>query len=103
MTMNTISTSHNEVFNLLNLIRPWAMVDQYKVRIGADADGGYVMPSNSIKSNLVLSIGIGDEVSFDKELAERGAKVLQFDHTISSAPYEHPNIFFSLKVGGRTI
>jgi hypothetical protein len=84
-----------ELFNLLNLIRPWQMISDFKGRIGSDADGGYVMPSSSRKSNTVLSIGIGNEVSFDNDLALLGARVIQFDHTIEASPSKHPNIEFN--------
>jgi hypothetical protein len=75
-----------ELFELLNLIRPWQMISDVKVRIGSDADGGYVMPSSSRRSNTVLSIGIGNEVSFDNDMARVGARVIQFDHTIERSP-----------------
>jgi hypothetical protein len=89
-----------EILNLLNLIRPWEMASESKIRIGAAHDGGYVLPACSRDSNLVLSIGIGDEVSFDAELAGRGATILQFDHTIEKAPLEHPNIRYFRKGWG---
>jgi hypothetical protein len=87
-------TSQDDVLEFLNLIRPRHLVSDFKVRIGADGDGGYVMTSRSRDSNLVISIGIGDQVSFDLALAEGGARVLQFDHTIAGAPVDHPNISF---------
>lgn len=87
-------TSQQEVMALLALMRPQQMVTDHKVRIGGDADGGYVMPSLAMKSTTVLSIGIGDQVSFDAELAERGAIVHQYDHTIPGQPMVHPNFRF---------
>lgn len=92
--MNNTPVSQYDIINLLNLIRPWHMVTDVKIRIGNPADGGYVLPSRSYRSNRVLSIGIGDEISFDKVLAEQGAKILQFDHTIPGPPLQHPNIRF---------
>ena len=84
-----------EIFNLLNLIRPWQMISDSKIRMGSEADGGYVMPSCSRRSNTALSIGIGDEVSFDNELARQGARVIQFDHTIDKAPSNLPGLEFN--------
>lgn len=84
-------TRQAEIVEFLNLLRPFHMASDHKVRIGGDADGGYVMPSMALKSTAVVSIGIGDQVSFDAELADRGAVVLQYDHTIPGAPKQHPN------------
>lgn len=86
--------THAELFALLNLIRPWQMASDVKVRLGSDGDGGYVLPSVAQRSNAVLSIGIGNEVSFDNQMAALGARVLQFDHTIPASPSQHPQIRF---------
>jgi hypothetical protein len=99
--MNPKPVTHAELFALLNLIRPWQIASDVKVRLGSEGDGGYVMPSTSKKSNTVLSIGIGDEVSFDNQLAELGARVLQFDHTIAGSPSTHPRIKFHRVGWGR--
>lgn len=88
-------TSQQEVLDLLALLRPQQMITDHKVRVGGDADGGYVMPSLTLKADLVLSIGIGDQVSFDAELAERGAVVHQYDHTIPGQPMAHANFRFN--------
>ena len=87
-------TTQQEVMDLLALLRPFDMASDHKVRIGGDADGGYVMPSLARKTNAVVSIGIGDQVSFDAELADLGATVLQFDHTIPGAPLVHERLRF---------
>ena len=88
------TTTQQEVMDLLALLRPFDMTSDHKVRIGGDADGGYVMPSLARKTNAVVSIGIGDQVSFDAELADLGATVLQFDHTIPGAPLAHERLRF---------
>lgn len=96
--------SQQEVLELLGLLRPLHMASDHKVRVGGDGDGGYVMPSLARRSNLVLSIGIGSatQVGFDSELADLGAQVLQFDHTIPGQPVAHENFrFFSLGWGAR--
>jgi hypothetical protein len=87
-------TTQREIVEALNLLRPYHMASDHKVRIGGDADGGYVMPSLALGTTAVLSIGIGDQVSFDEELAGRGAVVHQYDHTIPGAPKAHPNFRF---------
>lgn len=100
--MSNTNVSQSELFNLLNLIRPWQMISDVKVRLGSNADGGYVLPSSSRSTNTVLSIGVGEEVSFDNELAALGARIIQFDHTIERSPSQHPNIEFIRKGWGAT-
>jgi len=83
-----------DLLDLIEHIRPWQMADLTKVRVGAPADGGYVLPASALRSNLVVSIGIGEEVSFDDEMARQGCAVLQFDHTIERSPSREPGARF---------
>ena len=51
--------------------------------------------------NVVYSIGVGDDVSFDMDLAARGKEIFLFDHTVDQPPLSHPNFhFFKCAVGG---
>jgi hypothetical protein len=61
-----------------------------------------VLPSLALESNLLVSIGIGNDISFDAEFAKQGAKIYQFDHTIEAPPYGHPNMHFFRKGWGVT-
>ena len=93
-------TNQGEVLTLLNLFRPWHMMNHNKIRLGAPNDGGYIMPDLALESNLLVSIGIGDDISIDAEFARRGAQIYQFDHTIAAPPYEHPSMHFFRKGWG---
>lgn len=102
MTADT-PPSQREILDLFKLIRPWTMQGTTKLRIGADHDGGYVLPAQVLGCDSVVSVGIGNDVSFDLVLANRGAKILQFDHTVEGVPVEHPNFMFhKLGWGPRT-
>jgi len=83
-----------DLLDVIERIRPWQMADLAKVRVGAPADGGYVLPASALRSNLVVSIGIGEEVSFDDEMAGLGCAVLQFDHTIERSPSQAAGVRF---------
>lgn len=96
------NTTQGEVLGLLNLLRPWHVMNRAKVRLGAANDGGYVLPDLALESNLLVSIGIGDDITFDAEFARRGAQIYQFDHTIAAPPYEHPSMHFHRKGWGAT-
>ena len=89
-----LTPSQNEILDLFKLIRPWSMRSNIKVRIGNDCDGGYVLPASALNCDAVVSIGVGPDVSFDLVLAERGAKVLQYDHTVEDVPQPHSNFIF---------
>ena len=92
--------NQSEVLDLFKLIRPWSMRENSKIRIGNDHDGGYVLPACVLQCDAIVSIGVGPDVSFDLVLAERGAKVLQYDHTVDDVPQHHPNFIFHKKGWG---
>lgn len=71
------------------------------VRIGGDrGDGGYIMVDDFNDKMRAYSVGIGDNVSYDSELANKGIKVFMYDHTICRLPQVHSNfIFHRLGVG----
>ena len=81
---------------LLWLIRPEGIVGLSKVRVGnPDGDGGYVMADAFDGVAGALSVGIGADVSWDLDIANRGIDVFQYDHTVSGPPVSHPRFHFS--------
>ncbi|HZE91738.1 MAG TPA: FkbM family methyltransferase [Rhizobacter sp.] len=93
-----------QVLDLLKMIRPWTMRANQKVRVGNAYDGGYVLPAAILNCDAVVSVGVGHDVSFDLVLAQRGATILQYDHTVEGPPQAHENFrFHKLGWGTRTI
>jgi len=86
--------TQQDVLEVVGMLRPWLTARTPKLRFGNPYDGGYVVPATALDCTDVLSIGIGGDVSFDLALADRGARVLQFDHTVDRAPRTHPNCTF---------
>ena len=82
----------------LALISPVAVLNKPKRRVGGPNDGGYVMLDDLDGIGVCYSLGVGPDVSWDLEMAERGALVLQYDHTVENAPAMHPN-FRHFKIG----
>ena len=82
-----------EIMRVMRKLQPRAFEGR-KLRLGRNQDGGYVVPEHALACDAVLSIGIGDDVSFDHALAERGRFVLQFDHTLAAPPPPHENCLF---------
>lgn len=82
-----------DILTLLGYIRPRAF-EGSKVRVGGSNDGGYVLPCAAALCDALLSIGVGNDVSFDHEFAGFGRFVLQFDHTLAQPPEHHENCLF---------
>jgi hypothetical protein len=61
-------------------------IDANIARFGDYGDGGYVIVDDLGKSDVLFSIGIGDNVSFDQKCEIRLSKVVLVDHTV-------PNFF----------
>ncbi len=59
------------------------------VRIGREHDGGYLMLDEFSPSMIAYSFGICDDVSWDKDMAERGINCFMYDHTIDRLPETH--------------
>jgi hypothetical protein len=95
--------AQKKVLQLMRDIHPRSMRNMKKIRIGGMNDGGYVVPECILKCDTVLSIGIGNDVSFDLELANQGMTVLQFDHTVDGSPIAHSNFVFEKKGWGNCI
>lgn len=65
------------------------------VRIGGErGDGGYIMVDDFNSQMHAYSVGIGDNVTWDMELAHKGIKVFMYDHTIYHLPQVHNNFAF---------
>jgi len=86
------------VLETLALLVPWDLPDHGKALFGAAGDGDYVLVDMCRPSQVILSFGIGPSVNFDLVMAERGHKIIMFDHTIEQLPAEHEN-FTWVKTG----
>jgi hypothetical protein len=80
---------------LLSLLMPMAAKGVGKVRVGCDGDGGYVMLDDFRNINSCYSVGIGPEVSWDLDMARRGLRVFQYDHTVKEPPVKHDKFIFT--------
>ena len=56
------------------------------IRIGGPNDGGYVMLNNLNEVDGVLSLGVGPDVSWDKDLSQKIQLIHLYDHTINGLP-----------------
>lgn len=86
-------SAQTEVLSIIQRLKPYAS-ELRKVRVGSLADGGYVLPDDLEGISAVLSIGIGEEVSFDVHFARAGVPVYQYDPTVECPPIDHANFQF---------
>ncbi|MEO5349585.1 MAG: FkbM family methyltransferase [Magnetococcus sp. YQC-3] len=88
------------MYRLLNVFKKLKKQDSkyQKIRVGATFSGGYAIPNDLDGIEAVISIGIDNDVSFDRYFADRGLDCYQYDPTIDKLPYEHEKFHFN-KVG----
>jgi hypothetical protein len=63
-------------------------------RFGNQFDGGYVMVHDFNKSDSLISLGVGNDVTLDAELSKMISKVHFYDHTVSRLPQSVDNAIF---------
>jgi len=81
---------------LLKLMRP--IQSQFPlIRIGAENDGGYLIPDDFDGVKHCFSPGVGDQISFDLDLASRGIHIFLADGSVEKPPSEHQLISFEKK------
>jgi hypothetical protein len=70
------------------------------IRIGGDADGGYLVPDdlNGIKS--CFSPGVADTASFESDMITRGIKCYLADYSVEVAPVQNELVEFEKKYLG---
>lgn len=87
------------VADLVALLKPHDVARHQKARVGGDHDGGYVMLDDFESVETALSLGIGADASWDLALAQRGIRVVQFDHAIETSPSTHERcVFFGKRI-----
>jgi len=90
------STTYKRCAEIISLLTPMDVIGGKYVRLGSDHDGGYVMLDNFLKQKVeaVYSFGVGKDISWDEAIANYGADVFLFDHTVEQLPRNHPKCFF---------
>jgi hypothetical protein len=73
---------------------PRSAVGYRKIRVGRAHDGGYIMLDDFEDIDAAFSFGVGDDASWDLQVASRGIPTYQFDGSIDASPVLHPNLHF---------
>lgn len=86
---------------VLRLLRPKRALGMAKRRFGRRHDGGYVHLDDFDGVDTALSLGINDDVSWDCDVADRGVKIYQFDHTVEDPrPRDERMVFAKTMIAG---
>lgn len=66
------------------------------VRIGQNEDGGYLIVDNypHQTGKVLYAFGVGGDVSFEYEMAEKGWEIYLYDHTVTRLPQWHPSFHY---------
>ena len=91
-----IITNYNN--NIYYLLSPMEVLGYNKIRIGSEADGGYIFLNDLKNIKIAYSFGIGTKISFDKELADKNIDIFMYDHTIDKLPFENSKFHWK-KIG----
>jgi hypothetical protein len=86
-------TGQQDILDVLALLEIQS-VTCGKARVGGDNDGGYVMANDFECNLLAYSIGVGPQVIWDVDMANRGMIIYQYDHTVPGLPEEHAGFRF---------
>ena len=84
-----------QIRNTLRLLRPQRVKGYEKARFGSDGDGGYVHLDDFEGLDTAVSLGIDVNISWDRDAADRGLTVHQFDHTVEDPAPTDPRMIFS--------
>ena len=87
-----------EISYIHKLLKPKEVLGKTKVRIGLEGDGGYVLLNDFENIKFAYSFGIANEISFDKDLADKNIDVFMYDHTIKKLPFFNPKFHWK-KIG----
>jgi len=92
--LNTIKNKSS----IYQIIKPKKVLGKKKIRIGEKSDGGYILLNDFDNIKIAYSFGISDEISFDKDLADKNIDVFMYDHTIEKLPFQNSKFHWK-KIG----
>jgi len=89
-----------QIRNTLRLLEPQKVKGHRKARFGSANDGGYVHLDDFEGVDTALSLGIDHNINWDKDVADRGLTVYQFDYGVDDPAPDDPRMaFFKVMIG----
>jgi methyltransferase FkbM-like protein len=90
-----------DVLRLIRNLRP-RHCGRPLIRVGAEDDGGYLIPDDLAGIEYCFSPGVSRVAAFESQLADRNIKSFLADHSVSSPPLIRPEFTFDRKYVGAT-
>ena len=81
-----IFEAHQIARNLLSRLRLFTSEEIKFRRYGNPGDGGYVLVDDLLTTDNLLSVGIGNDVSFEHDVSQHLVNIHLYDHTVDSMP-----------------
>jgi hypothetical protein len=87
-------TSRDTLFSFISSLCP-VRVERGLIRLGALADGGYLVPNDLDGIAACFSPGVAFDATFEQAVLARGIPCYLADPSVSGAPISHPLIDFT--------
>jgi hypothetical protein len=97
----TVAVDDEAIRALLEKLHPITPARQL-IRLGPDADGGYLVPDDLDGIEACFSPGVDVVSGFEKSCAERGMRVFLADASVERPGESHENFVFTRKFVGAT-
>jgi hypothetical protein len=91
-----MSSALDRMHSLLKELQPYDIQDSDRIRIGTDADGGYVLLNRRLEDiNVLYSYGVAENSDFEEMFCKKFRSIARlYDHTVNEAPIKRDFIDF---------
>lgn len=72
----------NEIIEIFGRLSPFTPLNSNFIRCGNPSDGGYILVDDFKPTDVIFSIGVGDDISFDTEIEHQVQSVVMVDNTV---------------------
>ena len=90
----------DHIYKFLKELQPFELLNSSRIRLGSDADGGYVLLDRRLEDiEVIYSYGVGNNYDFELMFCEKYDAIARlFDHTIDKPSFKKD--FFHFKKEG---
>jgi hypothetical protein len=93
------TTSFDQLAQFFSAVKP-VSTNHRLIRLGGDADGGYLVPDDLDDIEICFSPGVSDKADFEADLAGRGIKCFLADYSVEAPPVQNDLFHFEKKFLG---